>query len=74
MRSRSSRKIFTDDAADVLYELYGSAVRPDDGAPQWGDGFVRREFHRATAYPYAVDQPLDALLSYNPLFLWDKLP
>lgn len=45
----------TDDDVDMLYELYGSAVRPDDGAPQWGDGLVWNEFHHATAYPYAVD-------------------
>lgn len=45
----------TDDDVDMLYELYGSALRPDDGAPQWGDGLVWNEFHHATAYPYAVD-------------------
>lgn len=40
-----------DDDVDALYELYGSAVRPDDGASQWGDGLVWSEFHHATAYP-----------------------
>lgn len=53
--SRILARMPTDDDVDMLYELYGSAVRPDDGAPQWGDGLVWSEFHHATAYPYAVD-------------------
>jgi hypothetical protein len=47
------RSMPTDEDIDLLYELYASGPRRDDG-PSWGEAPVWQELHHQTPYPKAI--------------------
>ena len=40
---------------DLLYDVYSSSTKRDDGRPEWGDRAVWEELHRKDSFPFWLD-------------------